>query len=315
VGSTADMNGFKANLPPEVAARVESISVATSAPSAGRNVRNGHVSWLAGSAESHIKRIRNLAKHAIRGGAGPGDITIVADTPWRAAFVRMALLELGVPIRCSESHLLPMHYAVRDLLCMLAAVHGPGRLQALCHLLKFNPFLDGSWLGALNDLFAGDLADVRDFGHESRTRTVLEAFLPLREVPDDEPLKAVDTAHRAFEQIADDRALQDIFALLPALRKWAGQFDSVSKMLAAFWRWRVLLSGWSSYQAGAGVQVTTLMPINSPGIIVLLLPENQMPNDQALLGVGEDIYRAPLADCTYSPETASVHEPAAQSTP
>jgi len=141
-----------------------------------------------------------------------------------AALVRQSLVEAGVPVKCSESHLLAMRHGVLTVMSLLAALNGCGRLQAASRLLEVCPVLKFAGIERLCSLLenlAGWPTEVVD-PVDYRVAEFLDLLQPLKramDLPDTQA--AVETAVLIGRRLAQPTQQDDTSCHAAALSAWA----------------------------------------------------------------------------------------------
>lgn len=101
----------------EIEVKFESVDMPAGekgSPEVRGGVRLGHVTWAPGALATQVSNIRNLARQMVRDRIPLADLMVVAPSPGLACLVRTELAMRGVPVKCSEGHLLPMRPSILD---------------------------------------------------------------------------------------------------------------------------------------------------------------------------------------------------------
>lgn len=258
-----------------------------------RLVNYGHLPWDTDTLLGHAKRLRTLA--VARG------LSIIAVTQTKAdtCALLMRLVELGVPVHCSQSALVVMRPGIFTLMSFISLARGIAPLPALVRLMDSTPNVGAREFDHLYDVLKTPGGTTQQCLKEMG---VLIAHLgALSREQSDAPDEVLLKTKASMPVWAPSKDCSDIDEYWPALAMWASRFTNINQMLIEFWRLRVLLSGWTGYRPDSGIEVTETLPSpQTTKMLVLIRPEEAMTQEILWTYQTNSLIKAPIV-------TSSLH--------
>lgn len=258
----------------------------------------GHVSWPTESLDGQIKRVVNLARRVICDGGEFTDISVTSGDYAMNLVVRQKLLDIGVPIQNSESHLLPMRPQLLTLMTILSVANGIGRVQGLRRLLEVWPRLDQYDFETTFQFFErlDDWPDNFERLVDYRVAEFMNALKPIRRIGESGDCRVwMDAALATFDSLPKAERHENIRENADAAYEWGRQFKRLDDMLCEFWRLRAVYSDWQGFKYGSGISVANEALKETTSIVVVLQDES---GKNAMLPASENVYFAPVANHT-----------------